>query len=87
MTANLAIGADPHLKEIITSLDDDKIGKYKLIYYPLTKKSITGITSIFCTLSKRFRCFIVVTVSFFHSTFSVTKTSFSFEKNRRVTLT
>lgn len=28
MTANLAVGADPHLKDIITSLDDDKIGKY-----------------------------------------------------------
>lgn len=29
MTANLAAGADPKIKDIITSLDDDKIGKYR----------------------------------------------------------
>lgn len=32
MTANLSASADPKIKEIITSLDDDKIGKVTYLH-------------------------------------------------------
>lgn len=45
MTTNLPTSADPKIKDIITSLDDDKIGKVS--YFDVIEHSNIEITVIF----------------------------------------
>lgn len=49
MTANLSASADPKIKEIITSLDDDKIGK--VTYLPVMHCNKNNILIFFPSYS------------------------------------